>query len=464
MTRRLLVVLCICVLTPLSRVAAQSNYGQRVASFAFTGTAKSPWGGNGLIPDPLRSMMYASATNQSEVVSVDTLSLKIVHTAFVPDPAGLALSPDGSLLFAASLTDPNVYVLDPQTLVQLRKIPVPFPTYEIAAGLDGRLYATTAGDGHIDGFLVNIMQIDYNAGVYQSSLGSFWTRSYLQISPDRKTLYMGDQGVSPGEIEVFDISGATAVWINSYHDQGGFGEGLTLSHSGDSLYYPCSCGNADYGYTSKFRPSDFSVIGSFDTRDGAGPMALSNDDRVAFITNSWSYVGAYDTQTYAWIGGLYVDTEMDGVMKLAVDPSGRYMFVSCSSWFDPETSSLEVYSIASTSARIDVMPRKYPNYIPVVNRRTPLQVAILSDSGFDATSVDASTVILEGVHPARRPLIQDIDHDGDKDMVLEFSAGEMELCPGTTPLALNGVTRDGRTFAGGDTLTVGRVMGRPHYY
>jgi DNA-binding beta-propeller fold protein YncE len=382
----------------------------------------------------------------------------------VPDPAGLALSPDGSLLFAASLTDSNIYVLDPATLVLLRKIPVPFPTYEIVAGLDSRLYAATAVNGDIDLYAVGVMQVDYNAGVYQRSVGGFWPRSYLQISPDRKTLYIGDQGVSPGQIDVYDVSGMTSVWIETYQDQGGSGEGLTLSNSGDALYFPCSCGNADYGYTSKFRASGITAMGNFDTRDGVGPLALSNDDRVAFITNSFSYVGAYDTQTFAWIGGLYVDTEMDGIRKLAVDPSGRYLFVNCFSWFSPEASSLEVYSIPSTSARVDVLPRKYPNYIPVVNRRTQVQVAILSDAGFDATSVDVSTLTLWGIHSNKRPLVRDIDRDGDKDLVLEFCAADMDLWPGMNQVTMNGVTRDGRVFAGGDNLVVGRVLGDSHQY
>ena len=91
-------------------------------------------------------------------------------------------------------------------------------------------------------------------------------------------------------------------------------------------------------------------------------------------------------------------------------------------------------------------------------------VAILSADDFDATTVDHTTVTFEGAsetHVNRRTGVarrheEDVDGDGDTDLVLHFRLGDTDLTCGSTEGTLTGETFDGQAIEGTDTVrTVG---------
>jgi len=101
---------------------------------------------------------------------------------------------------------------------------------------------------------------------------------------------------------------------------------------------------------------------------------------------------------------------------------------------------------------IDIKPGSYPNSInPGSKGRIP--VAILTNKTFDATTVDPATVRFGPdnatvVHSA----VEDVDHDGDLDMILHFKTQETGIEPGDTEAALTGETYDGISIEGTDTI------------
>jgi hypothetical protein len=114
---------------------------------------------------------------------------------------------------------------------------------------------------------------------------------------------------------------------------------------------------------------------------------------------------------------------------------------------------------------IDIKPGSDPNSIACSgDLGTLIPVAILTTDTFDATTVDHETVTFEGAmeaHQNPHGMIrheEDVDDDGDLDLVLHFIFGETSLteaeCPSTEPVegVLTGETFDGQAIEGSDTV------------
>ncbi len=102
---------------------------------------------------------------------------------------------------------------------------------------------------------------------------------------------------------------------------------------------------------------------------------------------------------------------------------------------------------------IDVTPDIANNVIRV-RPWVKVEVAILTTLEFDTAHVDAETVVIAGA-PAMFPVFQDVDFDGDQDLVLLFAADEMdELDRDSTKATLTGETIYGVQIEGTDKVKV----------
>ncbi|HEX4824734.1 MAG TPA: hypothetical protein VFV19_10490 [Candidatus Polarisedimenticolaceae bacterium] len=114
--------------------------------------------------------------------------------------------------------------------------------------------------------------------------------------------------------------------------------------------------------------------------------------------------------------------------------------------------SLEYFAI--TSLPIDIQPGSFPNTInPRSKGVTP--VAILSVPGFDARSVVPSTVRFGKTGTETGPVhysYQDVDLDGDLDLVLTFKTQSTGIRCGTTSAVLRGTLVTGQTMDGTDSV------------
>jgi len=97
-----------------------------------------------------------------------------------------------------------------------------------------------------------------------------------------------------------------------------------------------------------------------------------------------------------------------------------------------------------------------------INRKSKgkVPVAILTTATFDATTVDPSTVRFGTTGTEAAPVhftLEDVDGDGDIDMVLHFNTQDTGIvCGVTTSVSLLGETVSGQVIAGSDSIkTVG---------
>ena len=107
---------------------------------------------------------------------------------------------------------------------------------------------------------------------------------------------------------------------------------------------------------------------------------------------------------------------------------------------------------------IDIKPGSDPNSVNCHASDEAISVAILTTDDFDATTVDHTTVTFEGAsetHVNRktgepRRHAEDVDEDGDMDLVLHFRLDDTGLTCDATEGTLIGVTFDGWGIEGTD--------------
>lgn len=103
---------------------------------------------------------------------------------------------------------------------------------------------------------------------------------------------------------------------------------------------------------------------------------------------------------------------------------------------------------------IDVKPATLPNSINP-NSKGKIPVAILTTRTFDATEVDPTTVLFGATGGEVAPVqfaSEDVDGDGDIDLVLHFVTQETGITCGDVSASLTGATFSGLLIKGSDTI------------
>jgi hypothetical protein len=130
----------------------------------------------------------------------------------------------------------------------------------------------------------------------------------------------------------------------------------------------------------------------------------------------------------------------------------KHLFVAAVMFF------LMATVVNACGADIDIKPGSDQNKLnPTSGGRT--KVAILTTSSFDATTVDPSTCYMLGPNtrsngaPVENWNLQDIDSDGDMDMVLQFQTNLTGIEHGDESASVIGNTDEGESFSGNDDIT-----------
>ena len=175
------------------------------------------------------------------------------------------------------------------------------------------------------------------------------------------------------------------------------------------------------------------------------------------LTASWSDDGA--AWTAAWSHDL--GSALDGLDQRVV-VSGLSWFLPAGSFADWDYMSV---TPSVSSVAIDVKPGSDPNSInPRAKGVIPVGIFTTSTADgdpldFDAWEVDPSTLVFgpggAGIAHATGHA-EDVDGDGDLDMVVHFKVQDSGIVCGDIEATLTGATLGGESIEGGDTIrTVG---------
>ena len=101
---------------------------------------------------------------------------------------------------------------------------------------------------------------------------------------------------------------------------------------------------------------------------------------------------------------------------------------------------------------IDIKPGSCPNSINLKSKGV-VPVAVLTTPDFDASNVDPETVLFDGASPVRWTM-EDVDGDGDMDMLFHFKTQDLNLASASTEATLTGYTTWGNPITGTDSVKI----------
>ncbi|VGO14436.1 hypothetical protein PDESU_02997 [Pontiella desulfatans] len=110
------------------------------------------------------------------------------------------------------------------------------------------------------------------------------------------------------------------------------------------------------------------------------------------------------------------------------------------------------YELQASTITIDIKPGSDTNPINLKSKGQ-LSVAIITTEGFDAPAVAPATVRFAGASPVHTAY-EDVDQDGDIDLLLHFLTQELQLSDTSTQAYLIGQTPNGQILMGVDTVMV----------
>jgi hypothetical protein len=255
--------------------------------------------------------------------------------------------------------------------------------------------------------------------------------------------------------------------------------------------------------------ADFSAV-SFDLVPGHGGWALTNGGGHTQLHWSTNHPPTANDNAYTTFEDVPLTVPTPGVLDNATDPDGHPLTAYLD--FGPDHGTLTLNADGSFTyvpdadfngvdvfgyfardgfggsdgalatitvdpvedVTIDIKPGSWPNSINVDAVKSVVTAAILSTPDLDATSVDHTTLVFEGAtethvdkrsgEPARHE--EDVDGDGDTDLVMHVRVGDTGLHEGSTEGTLTGSTFDGLPIQGTDAVvpiwTVASVTGSGH--
>jgi len=154
-------------------------------------------------------------------------------------------------------------------------------------------------------------------------------------------------------------------------------------------------------------------------------------------------------------GTLYAATTVaDGTASTTANlPPGIYTVeTKVTICDDCEFTDTDSLYIGPKLITIDIKPGSDPNSINLKSKGV-VPVAVLTTGAFDASTVDSTTVTFAGATPLRWA-IEDVDSDGDVDMVFHFDTRALNLTATSIEATLTGLTAGGVPIQGMDSVNI----------
>ncbi len=164
------------------------------------------------------------------------------------------------------------------------------------------------------------------------------------------------------------------------------------------------------------------------------------------------WMDTIDLRGWGWGGGFDA--------RSGCDTGNGLIYAGLTNWDNLSETKVLALAPGPEPVSVDIKPGSYPNVVNLGSRGV-IPVAILTTVEFDATTVDPDTVALAGASVAIRgngsrllSAEEDVDDDGDIDLLVHIETENLALETGVTEVVLTGQTYDGQAIAGTDTIEV----------
>ncbi|MEY2483999.1 MAG: hypothetical protein QOK24_2527 [Verrucomicrobiota bacterium] len=356
-----------------------------------------------IVADPARPRLYAVTSGGLAVV--DTESLAVIQTIPIPSSLNLSgdlsISADGNKLWVTGYLDRKINGIDLNTLTLSTTFTTTLYPTLIREGADGRLYVSDRNQS-------DIFQLDASTGATISRVtppGNFGY-STIEISPDRKTLYVAGQSpTSP--IARYSLSpGNPPALIQQIQTTNGVSQGRKLAVSPNGGSVSLVTWNASFGTviadpTLIRSTTDLNVIQkSFVSPSPPNQLVYNPDGSLAFQAMlARSRIDVFQTGSAQLVRTITLPDQAKASediytgSSMAVDRTNSYLFVAALSG---PASGLYVYSLVPPAS-----PPTPPKSLLNISTRLKSQggddVLI---GGFIITGQEAKTVVLRAMGPS----------------------------------------------------------------
>ena len=311
-----------------------------------------------LLTDPTRFRVYALLPDDNSVAVIDTTTLTVTTTIPVgQDPVDMSLSLDRGTLYVANHYSAQetvgirhpvataISAIDLGTLTVRATFALPDQPISVAAGLDGRVYAST-------NFQLQpvLYQFDGATGTVQTQFyPNFSTASTLQITPDGKTLFFANGDESLITIQSFDVSTPTPAAAQTLSDVSADSSELLVSNTGKYIFLPYYPPNGNFAahYSYLFSTANFTqALVELQSDATPGLLAFGPDDSLAYQVSDVFQapsIEVFDTGTQAKLHEAVlpaIDTidHGDEYNAMAIDGTGSYVFITDSDFNGIDTT------------------------------------------------------------------------------------------------------------------------------
>jgi len=411
-------------------------------------------------------LAYVTQQGWDNVSVIDTTTNTVVATIPVGGmPSGIAVTPSGTFAYVVNYFSHNVSVIDTTTNTVVATIPVGNAPFDIAITPSGA-FAYVLHEGSWGA--LSVIDIATNTVVATVQVES---PRGIAFTPDGTFAYVTN--VFSDSVSVIDT--ATNILVATVQSVGKFPRGVAITPDG-AFAYVVNQGSAN---VSVIDINLKTVVGTVNLGAGAEPLkvAITPDGAFAYVPNP-SSTNVFDVFVIDTVTNTVVATVegIDSPGGLAITPDGTFVYVTnvgsnkvsvINTTTNAVVATVEVefgpYDIAIgplklITVAIDIKPGDANNSInPKSNGEIP--VAILAKDGLDVSQINPATIRFGKTgeeNSLSHYAFEDVDKDGDLDLMLHFKTKESGIQCGDTKAYLKGKMMNGLAIKGSDSVrTVG---------
>ncbi len=332
------------VLAASSAQAAAGVHADTTASLPITSFGR-------IVADTAHGHLFLSSSSQNEILVTDLAGQQVATITGQDGVLGMALSPDGSTLYAALSADNAVSAIDTATLQQTASYPLGSGnTPRDVAVQSGKVWVSYSnGTGGWPGAVGDI-----NVGAAspafqtQAAMGGWYSAPDLAADPqDTGVLIAAQPGISPTSVTSYNVSAdpATVTAQSSYFQNCGNENDIAVAPGGSEFTLACGWPYNHYRYST----ADLHQLGFYPTTSYPDAVALdTSGDAAAGLDNIYGpdlYIYHADSTTSLNVFTLPGSSTDFTVARrgLAWAPDGSKLFVVLGSIANsPGSYSLQV--------------------------------------------------------------------------------------------------------------------------